>query len=376
MATIQRDLNGEPMHPQSASGSGEAPSARALRGRGAAENPPNRFDTLWYVRDEDCQGEDDPAPRTRFLKDDSRSLIAYNDSPDVGFEASINPYRGCEHGCIYCYARPSHEYLGFSAGLDFETKILVKEDAPRLLREELAAPRWRPQTIALSGNTDCYQPGEKRFRLTRGCLEAMLEFRNPTAVVTKSHLVTRDLDLLAGLAEHRAAAVYISVTTLDASLARVLEPRAAHPERRLAAVAALAAASVPVGVLAAPVIPGLTDHELPAILDAAARAGARFAGYTVLRLPHGVKDLFAAWLERHFPERREKVLNRVRDLRGGKLNDPRFKSRMRGEGIFAEQIGALFKLAARRAGIGERHPELSAAAFRKPGLTQLTLFDL
>jgi DNA repair photolyase len=343
-------------------------------GRGAGSNPPNRFETLWYVRDTDSGSTEDPAPGTRFLKDLSRSIITYNDSPDVGFDASINPYRGCEHGCIYCYARPTHEYIGFSAGLDFETKILVKEDAPNLLRRELSSPKWKPQVIGVSGVTDPYQPVERRLRLTRSCLEVLLEFLNPVVIVTKNHLVTRDLDLLAELAHRQAAAVFLSVTTLDESLRQILEPRASHPTCRLAAIEKLAQAGVPTGVLVAPVIPGLTDHELPAIIAACARAGASFAGYVPLRLPYAVAALFEQWLTRHLPDRKEKVLSRIRAIRGGKLNDPRFISRMKGEGVFSEQVAGLFTLACRRAGIRGRGPSLSTAAFHRPTGAQLSLF--
>jgi len=346
-----------------------------IRGRGAAENPPNRFDTLWYVGDDEDRDPDAPAPRTRFLRDPSESIISTNDSPDVPFDASVNPYRGCEHGCVYCYARPMHEYLGFSAGLDFETKILVKDRAPELLSRELAAPRWKPQVIALSGATDAYQPGERRFELTRRCLEVLAEFRNPVTVITKNHLVTRDRDILARLAVHRAAAVFISVTTLDAGLARLMEPRTSHPDRRLEAIRALDDAGVPTGVLVAPIIPGLNDHEIPAILTAAAAAGAAFAGFVMLRLPHGVKDLFESWLTRHFPQRRKKVLNRIREVRGSRLNDPDFGTRMRGAGIFARQIARLFEVSRQRAGIDREHPELSTAAFCRGKYRQLTLFD-
>ncbi|MFQ5848527.1 MAG: PA0069 family radical SAM protein [Candidatus Methylomirabilales bacterium] len=346
-----------------------------IRGRGAAENPRNRFESLTYVRDPDETEGEDPAPATQFLKDPSRSLITYNESPDVGFEASVNAYRGCEHGCIYCYARPTHEYLGFSAGLDFETKILVKEDAPKLLRRELASPRWTPQVLAISGVTDPYQPVERHLQLTRRCLEVLAAFRNPVVIITKNELITRDLDLLRDLAHHSAAAVYLSVTTLEARLARTMEPRTSHPARRLAAIEALARAGVPTGVLVAPVIPGLTDHELPAIIHAAATAGARFAGYTLLRLPHAVAPLFEAWLVQHLPEGKDKVLNRIRTIRGGRLNDPRFGSRMKGEEIFAEQIADLFSLACRRAGLGERDLPLSTAAFRRPAPAQPSLFE-
>jgi DNA repair photolyase len=347
---------------------------QSIRGRGAADNPPNRFEPLHYERDPDG-GDEEPAPATRFFKDTARSIICRNDSPDVGFDASINPYRGCEHGCVYCYARPTHEYLGFSAGLDFETKILVKEDAPELLRRELASPRWQPQPLGLSGVTDAYQPVERRLGLTRRCLEVLAEFCNPVVIITKSHLVCRDRDILAELAHHQAAAVIVSVTTLDGELARALEPRAAQPQGRLAAIAELAAAGVPVGTLVAPVIPGLTDHELPSILTAAAAAGASFAGFTMLRLPHSVAALFAQWLERHVPASKERVLGRIRAVRGGKLNDPRFGSRMRGEGILAQQIHALFGVACRKAGLNRGGPALSTAAFRRPLGTQRLLFE-
>ncbi len=345
------------------------------RGRGAPINPPNRFEPLWYSRDPEWNDLEDPALETQFFRDTSRSIITYNDSPDVGFDASINPYRGCEHGCIYCYARPTHEYLGFSAGLDFESKILVKEDAPELLRRELSSPRWKPQVLAISGVTDSYQPIERRLQLTRRCLQVLAEFRNPVVVITKNHLVTRDVDVLGELARYEAVRVFLSITTLDGSLSRVMEPRASHPTRRLAAIEALSQAGVQTGVLVAPVIPGLTDHELPSILAAAVQAGAKVAGYVTLRLPHGVGPLFEQWLGQHLPDRKDKVLHRIRAIRGGKLNDPRFNSRMRGEGIFAEQIRSLFALACRKAGIDGRGPTLSTAAFRIPSDTQLSLFE-
>ena len=345
------------------------------RGRGASGNPAPRFEPLHYQRDLDADPCDEPGPATRFFRDSTRSILVSNDSPDVGFKVSINPYRGCEHGCAYCYARPTHEYLGLSAGLDFESKILVKEDAPELLRKELAAPRWRPQVVAVSGVTDPYQPVERRLRLTRQCLEVFAEFRNPVAIVTKSQLVTRDVDVLGQLARHDAAAVFLSVTTLDGALARVLEPRATQPAGRLAAISALARAGVPVGVMAAPVIPGLTDHELPAILRAAAQAGARFAGFVPLRLPLAVGPLFEEWLTRHFPEKKDRVLSRIRSLRGGQLNDSRFGSRMRGEGPMADALRDLFHLARRRAGIGEAGPELSTSSFRVPDDPQRLLFE-
>lgn len=345
-----------------------------LRGRGSTSNPKNRFETIEQVPEPPEDSDEISSPHTEFFPDKSKSLIAYNDSPDVGFDTSINPYRGCEHGCVYCYARPTHEYLGFSSGLDFETKILVKEDAPELLRKELSSPKWQPQLIALSGNTDCYQPVEKQKQITRRCLEVLLEFRNPVVIITKNHLVTRDIDVLCELARLDCIGVTISVTTLDHKLSSLLEPRASRPARRLAAIKALAEAGVPVGYLQAPMIPGLTDVEAPAIGVAAAKAGASFSGYVALRLPFAVKSLFEQWLDQHYPDKKQKILNRVREIRGGKLNDPNFKSRMRGEGIFAEQMAALFQLARKKSGIKERWPKLTTKHFRRPGRDQLSLF--
>ncbi len=341
--------------------------------RGASSNPPNRFEHLTLERDADWDPEQDPLPRTQFFRDHSSSVISYNDSPDIGFEASLNPYRGCEHGCIYCYARPTHEYLGFSAGLDFETKIMVKEDAPKLLRNELSSPTWIPKVIALSGVTDPYQPIERRLKLTRACLEVIAEFGNPVNVVTKNNLVTRDLDLLTELARCQAVAVYISLTTLDTDLRKILEPRTSPPAARLATMTALANARVPVGVLVAPLIPGLTDHEIPAIIAAAANAGATFAAHTLLRLPLAVAPLFEEWLTLHLPEKKDKILNRIRAMRRGKLSNSEFGLRMRGEGIFAEQISDMFHVACRRAGWSGEGPELSTVYVRRPGEAQLEL---
>src|ERR687894_1167183 len=354
---------------------GEGPRS-SIVGRGAAGNPKNRFERIEVKPEPGELDAEEPGPETVYLRDVSRSIIARNASPDIGFDTSINPYRGCSHGCIYCYARPTHEYLGLSAGLDFESKILVKEDAPELLRKQLSSPRWKPQVLSISGVTDCYQPVEKKLQITRRCLEVLTEFRNPVAIVTKNHLVTRDIDLLSELAQHDAAVVAVSLTTLDDDLRRVMEPRTSRPIRRLAAIQALARAGVSVGVMTAPVIPGLTDHELPSLISAAAEAGAGFAAYTPVRLPHTVRPLFEDWLARRFPERKEKVLNRIRSMRGGRLNDSRFVSRMRGEGIFADQISQLFDISCRRAGLeGKRFPRLSTAAFRRLGEIQPGLFD-
>jgi DNA repair photolyase len=349
-------------------------SPSPLRGRGSASNPKNRFESMERIPEPPDDSSETSSPETQFLSDNSKSLIAYNDSPDVGFDASINPYRGCEHGCVYCYARPTHEYLGFSSGLDFESKIMVKEDAPELLRSELSSRKWKPQIVALSGNTDCYQPVEKKKQLTRRCLEVFLDFRNPVVIITKNHLVTRDIDLLSSLAKYQCVGVTISITTLDNKLASLMEPRASTPERRLSAIRALSEAGVPVGYLQAPMIPALTDSEAPAIAQAAAEAGAKFCGYVALRLPFAVKLLFEQWLEQHYPGKKEKVLNRIRSLRAGKLNDPNFKSRMRGEGIFADQMAQLFQLAQNKAGIRERWPKFSTEHFRRSTRDQLSLF--
>jgi DNA repair photolyase len=351
-----------------------------LKGRGAPQNPKNRFVGSEYVADGDWLDtlpDDEPGPRTELLRDHTRGIISRNDSPDIPFETSVNPYRGCEHGCIYCFARPTHEYLGYSAGLDFETRILVKHEAAELLRKELASPRWTPQPIAMSGVTDPYQPVERKLGITRACLEVLAEFRNPVAMVTKNHLITRDIDLLGELAAHQAAVVNVSITTLDDALQRVMEPRASTPARRLEAVRKLAEAGIPVRVLVAPVVPGLTDHEMSAILAAAADAGASAASYIPLRLPHGLKGLFEDWLETHFPDRKDKVLNRIREMRGGKLYDSEWGTRMRGQGVFADQYEAMFGALTRKLGLVRHFPALSTDAFRRAHnpAGQMGLFD-
>jgi DNA repair photolyase len=484
-----------------------------MRPRGSLSNPPNRFEALRYAPSaEEAAALAERNPETRLLPDPSRTIIATNQSPDIGFDASVNPYRGCEHACSYClapetpilhadlswrpigevrvgdtllgfdeypargstrklrlarvqrawasrrptlrvvtekvavtttaehrwlcgdgrwrrtsqlspgralrrlpavaavevgaeatadadwveaiepgparevidiqtstrtffaaglathncYARPTHEYLGFSAGLDFETRILVKERAPELLRQRLFAKSWKPQVVALSGVTDPYQPAERRLEITRRCLGVLAEFRNPVAIITKSFLVTRDIDRLGELAQVDAASVAVSITTLDPEPQRRMEPYAAAPAKRLQAIERLSQAGIPVGVMVAPVVPGLTDHEAPKILEAAAAAGARFAGRVVLRLPHGVGELFEAWLSEHYPERREKVMSRIRAVRGRRNYDARFGVRQHGTGPWADEMAALFELARRRAGIAERGPTLSTAHFRRP----------
>jgi DNA repair photolyase len=322
---------------------------------------------------EPIEGEEPRALRTTFLKDSARSILTHNKSPDIPFDTSVNPYRGCEHGCVYCYARPTHEYLGMSAGLDFESKILVKEDAPKLLRQELMKASYKPDVINISGVTDCYQPAERRFRLTRGCIDVLHEFKNPFTIITKNHLVTRDLDIIAPAAKEKRAAVFITITSLNPDLTAVLEPRTSRPSARLEAIRALSEAGVPTGVMMAPVIPAITDHEMPAILEAAAKAGAKFAAFTPLRLPLSVAPLFVEWLENHFPDRKEKVLSRIKELRGGELNDPNFGSRMRGQGEFADMVRQVFHRYTKKFHLNEENLHLDLEAFQRPG-EQMKLF--
>ena len=349
-------------------------------GRGAPRDLPNRFEVLALDLDPDvvqadpsAEGEALPNPKTLFLDDHSESIIVRNKSPDLGFGAGINPYRGCEHGCAYCYARPSHEYLGFSAGLEFETKIMVKRRAGEILRRELSARKYQPEVLAMSGITDCYQPAERHFRVTRSCLEVLAEFRNPVSIITKNFLVTRDLDLLKELARFDAVHVSVSITTLNQDLAAKMEPRASRPSHRLRAIEMLAKADIPVGVMVAPIIPGLNDREIPSVLEAAKSAGATGAGYTMLRLPYGVKDVFQEWLKLHFPEKLERILGTVRDVRGGKLNNSEFGSRMRGEGPYADQIHQMFHVFRERLGFEAHSRPLATTHFRRPGDQQLTL---
>lgn len=345
---------------------------RTPRGRGAAVNPPNRFERFHQEADyEHLQYDDDflaaqENPQTEYIPDDSRTIVTTNDSPDIPYRHTLNPYRGCSHGCAYCYARPTHEYLGLSAGLDFETKVIYKPKAAELFREFLSRPGWQAEPICLSGVTDCYQPAERRFRLTRACLEAALEARQPVSLVTKNALIVRDVDLLRELALRRLVHVSISVTTLDAELARQMEPRTSPPELRLRAVERLSQAGVPVGVLAAPVVPGLTDWEIPRILQAAAQAGARCACFQLLRLPLTVKPVFLDWLQRTFPLRRRKIENLIRSTHEGRLNSPEFCLRMSGSGLMAEQIGQLFDTFAHKYGLDGGCQALDSSQFRPP----------
>ncbi len=352
-----------------------------LKGRGSHLAPPNRFALTQVEREPvdpllDEDGSPRRGPATQFLLEQARSIVASNDSPDIPFRYSVNPYRGCEHGCSYCYARITHEYLGFNAGLDFETKIVVKENAVELFRAFLARDEWQPEPVVFSGVTDCYQPAERRFRLTRGCLEVAVEARQPVGIVTKNALVLRDLDLLRDLAADNLVHVTVAITTLDAALARSMEPRTSVPAARLRTLTALAEAGVPTRVLVAPVIPGLNDSEIPAILSAVKDAGAAAAGWTLLRLPLTVAAVFQEWLERERPAAVSRVEGRIRSARGGKLNDPRFGKRMRGSGEMADQIAALFRLFARRLGLDGSLPAYDCTRFRPPLPTsgQLRLF--
>jgi DNA repair photolyase len=345
--------------------------------RGSSITPKNRFERIevsFDSLDDHLEHAEFGRRKTEFLHDAARTILTRNDSPDIGFFVGLNPYRGCEHGCAYCYARQTHEYLGFNSGIDFESRIMVKLEAAGLLRAELSKPRYKPETITLSGITDVYQPAERHFKLTRACLEVLLEFRHPVVIITKNALVTRDLDLLRELAAFQCISVAVSLTTLDDDLRTKLEPRTSSPARRLAAIEDLASAGVPVGVMTAPIIPGLTDVEIPALVREAANAGANWAAYGLVRLPFSVKEVFEDWLERFIPERKNKILGRIRDVRGGALSDPRFGTRQRGEGEYADQIRLLHRAACRKAGFPKTTPPLSVQHFRVPG-AQAGLFD-
>lgn len=344
------------------------------RGRGTSINPPNRFEPVHFVQDDEHEA-DQSTPGTVYLRDDSGTILTSNNSPDIPFAFSINPYRGCEHGCVYCYARPTHEYLGFSAGSDFESKIMVKENAPELLRRKLMSPSWKPQPIIMSGITDPYQPVEKRLRLTRRCLETLWEFRNPVSIITKNHLVTRDIDILSKMAEKRLVRVAVSITSLDPDLTSILEPRTSRPQRRLEAIRKLSEAGIETAVMTAPVIPALNDHEIPEILKLASEAGAVHAGYVMLRLPWAVKDIFVDWLGHHFPDRKSKILARITDLRGGQLNVSNFGERMSGTGRYAEQVREMFRVSTARHGLNKSKEPLNTALFRRRAYGQADLFE-
>jgi len=340
----------------------------SLNGRGSLSNPQIRFETLTREEfDDDWEGgEVDRKIPTQYFLDASKSILSKNDSPDLGFTFGLNPYRGCEHGCVYCYARPTHEFLAFSSGLDFETKIMVKKGAAALLEHEFRKKSWTPDIVMLSGNVDCYQPVERKLNITRQCLEVFLRYRNPVAMITKNALVLRDLDLLSQLASLNLVTVCLSVTTLDPNLARRMEPRTSTPVQRLHAIEELAKARIPVTVNAAPVIPGLNDEELPSILREAALRGATSARYTMLRLPYSVKELFVDWLKREYPAKVEKVLNRVMDVRDGKMNDSAFSTRMKGTGEIAHAIEQLFRASCKKCGLNSTYTPLSTDKFVRP----------
>lgn len=347
-----------------------------MSSRGAGFNPANRFDTLHVEYEEaflyDGEGEKID-PHTVFIEEESKSILNVSDSPDLLNFHSVNPYRGCEHGCIYCYARNSHEYWGFSAGLDFESKIMVKKNAPQLLEKLFLSRNWKPHVIHLSGNTDCYQPAEKRFRLTRQLLSVCLQYRNPVSILTKNALVLRDMDILKELSRHHLIHVSVSLTTLNEDLRRALEPRTVTSKKRLQVINTLSAEGIPTGVMTAPIIPGLNDHEIPDLIKAAADNGACWSGYTVVRLNGAIASLFEEWVFRHYPDRATKILNQIKECHGGNLNDSRFGVRMKGEGNYAIHIKQLHQLACKKYfKDGGTFPEPDTSQFLNKG--QLNLF--
>ena len=350
-----------------------------MTGRGAGFNPPNRFEELKVEKapDDLAQYFEDRDPEhnvlTKFYIDHTKSILAKNESPDLGFTYSLNPYRGCEHGCIYCYARPTHEYLGFSAGLDFETKIMVKPDAAVLLEKQFRSEAWQPQVVLLSGNTDCYQPIERKLGITRKCLQIFLKYRNPVSVITKNALIERDVDILRELALLDLVFVIITITTLDPVLARRMEPRTTTPAKRLDAIERLAANNIPTGVNIGPVIPGLTDVEIPTIVSCAAERGARYASFTLVRLPMAVKDLFVEWLERTLPDRAPRILNRIRSVREGQLTCSEFGKRLKGEGKIADVIDQLFQSSCRQFRLNQQKLTLSTEQFRREDTLQMKI---
>jgi DNA repair photolyase len=363
------DMRASPALDAALLGTGKLTSLPQLeRGRGSRSNPMHRFDA--YGRSFTDDGWDSlaelPPLKTEVFTETPKSIITRNESPDISFDRSINPYRGCEHGCTYCYARPAHAYMGLSPGLDFESKLFIKPNAAALLREELTAPSYVPRTIALGANTDPYQPIEKQYRITRGVIEVLAEFKHPFGIVTKNALVMRDIDLLKPLAEQGLVKVALSITTLDKPLARAMEPRASTPAKRLAAIEALAGAGIPTVVMMGPVIPGLNDHEIENVLKAARGAGAREAGYTMLRLPHEVKGIFTDWLQKAYPDRFARVMAQVKDTRGGQASSSKWGERMTGSGPVAWMIGRRFQLACQQLGLNANRVKLRTDAFERP----------
>jgi DNA repair photolyase len=340
---------------------------RRLHGRGAVSNASGRYEKQERVLiDDGWSDEPEPSLKTEILRDSSRTIITRNTSPDISFSQSINPYKGCEHGCIYCFARPTHAYLGFSPGADFESKIFAKPNAAELLRKELSSPNYVPKVIAIGTNTDPYQPIERKLKVMRSILEVLWEFKHPVGIVTKSALILRDLDILAPMAEAGLAKAALSVTTLDRKLAREMEPRASTPPKRLEAIKRLNAAGVPAGVMFAPIIPALNDEEMEHVLEAAKEAGARSAGYVLLRLPLEIKDLFREWLEANEPGRAKHVMSLIRSMRGGKDYDSQWNTRMRGTGPYADMIGRRFHLAIKRLGFNKDSRPLDLTHFKRP----------
>ena len=351
-----------------------------IRGRGTDINPRNRFEKLHIEETEDLYDERNYDPdtvrkiETVFYKDHSKTVIAKNDSPDIPFEYSFNPYRGCEHGCVYCYARPTHEFLGFSSGIDFESKIMVKENSADLLRKTFEKKNYVPKFIMFSGDTDCYQPIERKLEITRKALQVCLEYRNPVSILTKNSLILRDLDIISEMAKFNLVTTSLSITTLNKKLASKMEPRTSAPAKRLDTIEKLSEAGIPVGVNVAPIIPGLNDGEIPEILKQSAKRGATYAFYILLRLPYSIKDLFINWLEREFPDRKEKVLNKIKEIRGGKLNNSDFGKRFKGQGEQANAIRELFNISCRRYNLNERHFNLTTTHFKRPLGNQIELF--
>lgn len=348
-----------------------------IKGRGAQVNTPNSFLAHQYKPDEQQAWYDDdfpkPTVKTQFYAETAKQIISRSDSPDVGFSASINPYQGCEHGCIYCYARPSHEYWGFSAGLDFERKVMVKKNAPSLLEKQFQSRAYKPVVIHFSGNTDCYQPAERTYQLTRQMLAICLHYQNPVSIITKNALILRDLDILKPLAKLNLVSVAISITTLDESLRLRMEPRTVTAVQRLKTIRELHRAGIPVGVMTAPIIPSLNDHEIPKLIEKAADQGACWAAYTLVRLNGALGPLFTDWLREAFPDRADRILNQIADCHGGQLNDSRFKTRMSGEGVYAKQIAQLHRIACQKYLYARQPPELTTALFRPAG--QIGLFE-
>ncbi len=350
-----------------------------IRGRAAQANPKNRFEkfSLENFKNDELdyfvEAKDEIKIPTKFFIDESKSVIAKNDSYDVGFEYSFNPYRGCEHGCIYCYARPSHEFLGFSSGTDFESKIMIKKDAPKLLEAEFNKKNYKPDFIMFSGNTDCYQPVERKLKITREVLKICLKYRNPVSIITKNELVQRDIDILQEMAELNLVSVCLSITSLDRNLTRKMEPRTSSPERRLQTIEKIAAKNIPVGVNIAPVIPGLNDEEIPSILKEASRCGATYAGHVMLRLPYAVKDLFLQWLKKEFPDRESKIINKIKEMRDGKLNESEFSTRFSAKGELAETIHSLFELSCKKYRLNINRTALRKDLFRRV-TNQLEMF--